>query len=396
MRRQRIRARLTNWHTGDERTGGDVSRILVLGGSGEMGSVAVADLVERTDHEVSIGDVRPEAGAALLRRLGAPERAAFVDVDDAASLAAALAATDVVLNATYMRHNVAVTDAAVAAGVHLVDLGSYHPETRAQLERDAAAERAGSRIVPGCGVAPGLTNILARLGADSLDVVRSVRLYSYITHPLWTSPGIVVTRFDASTGISLVYEQGRLVERPSFGDEERVAFPEPYGEQAVHLVPHPEPLTLPRYIDVEDVVFKVGYTAAETRRIAVLLELGFDADEPFELDDAVVSPRRFAAAFIGSRGVAADARSANVKQVLVDGVRDGRPLTLVYDFACEQRGRSASSLITGTVAAIAADAVARGGRAGVHPPEGAFAPRPFVDALAARGLVVSERELPPG
>ena len=28
-----------------------------------------------------------------------------------------------------MRHNVRVTDAAIAAGVHLVDLGSYYPET---------------------------------------------------------------------------------------------------------------------------------------------------------------------------------------------------------------------------------------------------------------------------
>lgn len=85
---------------------------------------------------------------------------------------------DVVLNATNMRHNVPVNDAAIAAGVRLVDLGSHYPETLQQLDRHSVAESAGCRIVPGCGVAPGLTNILAR-------------------HPIWTSPGIVVTRFDA-------------------------------------------------------------------------------------------------------------------------------------------------------------------------------------------------------
>jgi saccharopine dehydrogenase-like NADP-dependent oxidoreductase len=42
-----------------------VSRILVLGGSGEMGSAAVADLVERTDHEVTIGDIRTDAAGAV-------------------------------------------------------------------------------------------------------------------------------------------------------------------------------------------------------------------------------------------------------------------------------------------------------------------------------------------
>ncbi len=96
-----------------------MSRILVLGGSGEMGSAAVADLVERTDHAVTIGDIRTEPAATLLRRLGAPERVVHVDVEDPLSLAAALADTDAVLNATYMRHNIRVTDAAIAAGVHL-------------------------------------------------------------------------------------------------------------------------------------------------------------------------------------------------------------------------------------------------------------------------------------
>ena len=356
-----------------------------------MGSAAVADLVERTDHEVSIGDIRVDAAHALLDRLGAPDRVVEVDVDDPESLAAALAATDVVLNATYMRQNVQVTDAAIAAGVHLVDLGSYYPETLQQLERHAAAEAAGCRIVPGCGVAPSLTNNLARLGADQLDTVDAIRMFSYITHPMWTSPGIVVTRFDASTGTSIAWEAGRPVEYPSFTQEERFAFPEPYGEQEVHLVPHPEPLTVPRTIDVREVVFKVGYPADETARIRVLLELGFDRDEPFLLDGVAVSPRRFAAAYIGRRGIGPTERSANVKHVRVEGVRNGIPTTLTYDFAVEQTGRSASSAITGTVAAIAADLVAQGGPAGVHPPEGAFEPRPFIDALAKRGLVIEER-----
>ena len=71
-------------------------------------------------------------------------------------------------------------------------------------------------------------------------------------------------------------------------------------------------------------------------------------------------------------------------------------MTIVYDFAVEQVGRSASSAITGTVAAIAADLVAQGGEPGVHPPESAFDPRAFVAALAARGLDVVAREVDRG
>lgn len=65
-----------------------------------------------------------------------------------------------------------------------------------------------------------------------------------------------------------MWEGGRPVEYPSFTGEEHFAFAEPYGEQEVHLVPHPEPVTVPRTIDVRNVVFKVGYPSDETVRTA--------------------------------------------------------------------------------------------------------------------------------
>ena len=109
-----------------------------------------------------------------------------------------------------------------------------------------------------------------------------------------------------------------------------------------------------------------------------------------------MSPRQFAATYIGRRGIGPDDRSANVKQVNVDGIRGGRPVTIVYDFAVEQVGRSASSAITGTVAAIAADLVSQGGEPGVYPPEAAFDPQGFVDALASRDLHVEAHEVERG
>ena len=68
-------------------------------------------------------------------------------------------------------------------------------------------------------------------------------------------------------------------------------------------------------------------------------------------------------------------------------------MTLEYDFAVEAVGHSASSTITGTVAAIAADLVAQGGPAGVHAAGGGVrSARRSSTALAARDLVVEERE----
>jgi saccharopine dehydrogenase-like NADP-dependent oxidoreductase len=366
-----------------------VSRVLVLGGAGEMGSVAVRDLVARTDHEVTIGDARPDAAQALAASLPGRADVRAVDVTQERSLFAALAEADAVLNATFMRWVPMVTRAAIRTGTHLVDLGAYWPETAEQLEMGEAARDAGVRVVPGCGVAPGLTNVLARRAADVLDTLVGVSFFSYITHPVTTSPGIVYTRFDASTGISLVCRDGRLEEHPSFSEEEEVEFPPPYGRQRVHLVPHPEPLTLPRTLGVRDVVFKVGYPPEDTGRLRALMDLGFDEAEPFAFGGSEIVPRDFAAAFVGRRGLRG-MRTANVKQVVAEGTLRGAPTTLVYDLAVESDEGSASSKITGTVGAISADLVARGGEPGVCPPEVAFEPQAVLEALSARGISVRE------
>lgn len=230
--------------------------------------------------------------------------------------------------------------------------------------------------------------VLARHAADRLDTLEAVRFSSYITHPMTTSPGIVYTRLDASVGTSLVLVGGRHEERPSFGEEEVVTLPEPYGPQAVHLVPHPEALTLP----VRDVSFKVGYPPHETARIHALLQAGFDSVEPFPYAGTTIVPRHLAAAYIGRAGLPPELPTANLKHVEADGDLAGRAVMLVFDLVVERVGEpSASAAITGTVAAIAADLVAAS-----HAPEGVTRPRPrstrraVLDALARRGFEVRE------
>ena len=106
-----------------------------------------------------------------------------------------------------------------------------------------------------------------------------------------------------------------------------------------------------------------------------------------------VSPRQFAALYVGSRGIPPDQRTANVKRVCVEGTRGGRGVTRIFDVVVEAVGRSASSTVTGTFAAIAADHVAQGGPVGVHPPEGACDATAVVEDVRARGIAVAEHEV---
>jgi lysine 6-dehydrogenase len=66
---------------------------------------------------------------------------------------------------------------AVDAGVHFCDLGG---NTEIVFKQKTLHERAKAdkvSVVPDCGLAPGMVNIIAELGISRLDQVDAVRIY---------------------------------------------------------------------------------------------------------------------------------------------------------------------------------------------------------------------------
>src|SRR5256884_7570776 len=66
--------------------------------------------------------------------------------------------------------------AAVELGVHCADLGGNTEIVFQQRELDAEAQRRGVSVIPDCGLAPGMVNILAAEGirrVGEADAVRS-------------------------------------------------------------------------------------------------------------------------------------------------------------------------------------------------------------------------------
>jgi saccharopine dehydrogenase-like NADP-dependent oxidoreductase len=126
--------------------------ILVLGG-GAQGRVIAADLARSLpDSRITVADVRrPEL--ASLPNLGWIE----ADCSDATAAARLMSGHDLVVGALPSRHGLATMHAAIEAGRHLVDV-SFSAEN--PLALDAAARGAGIAIIPDCGLAPGLSNLL--------------------------------------------------------------------------------------------------------------------------------------------------------------------------------------------------------------------------------------------
>ncbi len=181
--------------------------------------------------------------------------------------------------------------------------------------------------------------------------------------------------------------------------EEDVDFPG-VGTYKVYPYPHPETITLPRYIKGLRNVTNRG-TVLPPKYIELtreLVRLGLTSEEPLEVQGQRIAPLEFAVAFILSQRERL-LREAGITEplgclkIVVKGERGGE--TLTYSFAFTSRGQGMGEG-TGIPAAIGAILMAQGKVAGegVLPPEACVNP---VDVLSlAQQLIKStgKGELP--
>ena len=303
-----------------------MSRILVLGGSGEMGSAAVADLVERTDHEVTIGDIRPDAAAALLRRLGAPENACRPRRCRRPAVARGGPRRD---------RGRAQRDlhAPQRAGHRRGDRGRRPPRRpRLVLPGDAPAART-SRAGGGRRV-PDRPRLRCRARADQHPGAARRRPARHgprhppllVHHP----PDVDVAR-DRRDPLrrehrDLARPRGRPARRAPvvLGRGGRSSSP---SRTARRSSTSSRTRSRSRCRATWMSRTSSSRSAIRTTRPGASRSCSSSASTATSRSSSMalpISPRRFAAAYIGRRGIGPTERSANVKQVRVEGTRDGQ------------------------------------------------------------------------
>jgi lysine 6-dehydrogenase len=146
----------------------------VVLGAGIVGSAAVWDLVRR-GHAVTVADADSDAAAQAADAYGATP--AHLDVEERLALNALLEDSDAVVSAVPYHFGVAVAASAVRTGVHYADFGGNPAVVAAQHALDDDARAAGVLIIPDCGLAPGLVNVMAGLLIDTTSgPIRSVQM----------------------------------------------------------------------------------------------------------------------------------------------------------------------------------------------------------------------------
>jgi saccharopine dehydrogenase-like NADP-dependent oxidoreductase len=151
----------------------DATRVLVIGGGKIGGAIThLFGAVGGGDYEVTVLDRRPEIVGSVPTG-GVPVRSIVGDITDPATLLAAAADHDVVVNATPFHLTTTIATAAAEAGAHYFDLTEDVASAAAVA---ALAEGARSVLMPQCGLAPGFVSVAAATLAADFDDVRSLSL----------------------------------------------------------------------------------------------------------------------------------------------------------------------------------------------------------------------------
>jgi saccharopine dehydrogenase-like NADP-dependent oxidoreductase len=376
-------------------------RIAFLG-AGAMGSAAARLAARRSDVEPLVLDFDRSRAEQVVAEVGRGE-AREVDVESG-GLEAALKDANAVAACLPYRLNVTVMEAALAARCPYADLGGLYHVTLEQLQLDQRFRDAGVPAVLGIGMAPGITNLLARLGADRLDEVHSVELYNWSVERGggFGVPYSAETILDEFTMPAMVYEDGQLKEVPAASGGVRFEFPEPIGEMEAVYTLHSEIATLPATIPgVRNVRWRLALPPDVETGFRLLADLGLSSEQPVQTSSGSVVPRELLVGVLNrlshTNGGPRDVESTVAR---VTGNRGGRRATFEGTVLVEPppEGITAGAFGTALPIAIAGPWLAEGRvEPGVHPPETAFSAEEFMEAYAAEGPGVRislEEELP--
>jgi lysine 6-dehydrogenase len=375
-------------------------RMLVLG-AGLQGSACAYDLLQAPGVErVTMADLQPERIPPFLAA-ARDERLALLTLDlrAGAALRDAMGDHDAVLNAAPYSFNLDVSRAAVEVGVHCADLGGNTEIVFAQRALDAAARRQDVSVIPDCGLAPGLVNVLAAEGIRRVVDAESVRIYvgGLPQHPepplnyqiVYSLAGAL----DYYTTPSWVLRDARLARVDALSELEPVAFPPPVGElEAFHTGGGISTLPWAHEGRIRTMEYKTLRYPGHAAIMRAIRDLGLLDLTPVRVDGRTIVPRDAFIATAGPKLTKPEGRDLVALRVEVRGKRDGRAAWQLLDYYDEAHGISAMMRTTGYSLAITGlmQVDGRIRAPGVYTPDEVVPFGAYVAELARRGVEIRE------
>ena len=344
-------------------------------GCGNIGSFIAKDLAEHMPStDIVIADRLLNKAKEVAATIGKENVTAIqLDVRNYNELVKTIKRFDLVVGALPGKFGYRSMKATIDANVDMVDISSM-PEDPLTLNEDAV--KAGVTIIPYCGAAPGLTNILVGHAVSKLDEVENVHIMvgglpaepvpplGYIV--TWSIEDLIADYVSPAK----IVENGRIVEVDALSGLEEVEFPGVGKLEAFYT----DGLTTLLYTikPVKSMWEKTLRYPGHAEKIKLLRELGFFDEQPINIDDVNVSPRKVTAKLLEKKLRRPEIRDIFIMKVEVSGVKENSKICYVYQLLDRYKdGVTAMARTTGYPTSIIAQLVVQKviKEKGVIPPE---------------------------
>jgi lysine 6-dehydrogenase len=379
-----------------------MKQTVVLGG-GMVGAVMALDLASETDRRVMLFDLDQEK-LDFAKGQNDDLQVQQADLSCPETVRRIASDADMVLGALPSRYGHAALEAVIETGTPCCDISFMSQDARLLDER---ARRSGAVAVVDCGVAPGMSNLLAGVAANRLSPCRSIVIRVGglpIARDLpWQykagfSPYDVIEEYLRP---ARVVEHGEVLVREALSEPVFIDFPETGTLEAFNT----DGLrSLTETLDVPNMLEQTMRYPGHRELIWAMRETGLLSDEPIDINGCMVSPREVTCRVLFPKWTYEPGEpDLTVMRVEAEGDLDGVPTRLTWDLYDELdpvTNWTSMARTTAFPATIMARMIESGlvSTPGVHPPEMLAGDErvlaTMLRELAARGVIYRAVEEP--
>ncbi|MBU8920513.1 MAG: saccharopine dehydrogenase family protein [Bacteroidales bacterium] len=371
----------------------------IILGAGLVGGPMAIDLAGDSGYEVTITDrdqnaldaLSDQGDITLIRK----------DLSDPADVTSLVSDYDIVINAVPGFMGFRTLKAIIEAEKDVIDI-AFFPEDPFAL--DPLAREKGVTAIMDCGVAPGMSNILAGYAHNILDETDTILIYvgglPEVRQWPWEYKAVFspVDVIEEYTRPARYVENGTLVVREALSDPELIEFPrigtlEAFNSDGLR--------TLGNTLNANNMKEKTLRYPGHIQKMAVLRDTGFFSQEEIEINGSRIRPLDFTAKLLFPKWKLEEGEiDITVMRVIVEGTGKSGKLRYtwdLYDRLDESTGIHSMARTTGYTATMAARMIAEGlfSKKGVSPPE-IIGLQPecvefILDGLKERGIIYSEK-----
>ena len=384
-------------------------RFLVIG-AGKQGSACALDLLQQPQvTKVILADKAADRLPDSLTPFKADARLEMrrLDLNDEAAVRAAMAGVQSVLSAAPYYFNEPLAKLAIESGAHFADLGGNTEIVFRQKKLDGAAKAKGVSVIPDCGLAPGMVNILAGEGIRRLDSVDKVKIYvgGLPQHPEPPLNYMVVYSLEGAldyyTTPSWVLRDSKRAQVDALSELEDVSFPAPVGTlEAFHTGGGISTMPFAWEGKIPVMEYKTLRYPGHAAIMRPIRDLGLLDNTPIEMNGGghKISPRQAFIASVSPKLTKPQGKDLVALRVDVTGTRNGKPAGWrwqMVDRYDEARRVTAMMRTTGYSLAITGlmQVDGRVAQKGVRTPDECVPAGDYVAELGKRGIVIAESSI---